>query len=116
MKKILIKKECSRSIEASMVNFDSTLRLNLLEILNYSRTRKNRKRYSLADILGQLQAVYQVSEDKPSAVQIADAVYHLVERNLIEETMVGEVEMYYINKEGRDLLQRIAEGDETAII
>lgn len=99
-----------------MGQFESTLRLNLLEILDYSRVRKNRKRYSLADILGQLYSVYQLADDKPSAEEIADAVQYLTERELIEETMVGEVEMYYILDDGRDLLQRIAEGDDTAII
>ena len=99
-----------------MGQFESSLRLNLLEIMNYSRTRKNRKRHSIADILGQLHSVYQVSEDKPSVLQIADAVQYLLERELIEETMVGEVEMYYISDDGRELLQQIAEGDDTAII
>lgn len=99
-----------------MGQFESTLRLNLLEILDYSKTRKNRKRYSLADILGQLHSIYQLSEEKPTAENIADTIAYLLERELIEETMVGEVEMYYINNDGRDLLKRIAEGDDTAII
>ncbi|MHA2501589.1 MAG: hypothetical protein ACXAE3_01770 [Candidatus Kariarchaeaceae archaeon] len=99
-----------------MASFESTLRLNMLEIVNYSKSRKNRKRYSLADILGQLHSVYQLSESKPSPLEIADAIEYLKDRGLIEETMVGDVEVYYINTNGRDLLQRISEGDDTAII
>ena len=88
----------------------------MLEIVNYSKSRRNRKRYSLADVLGQLHSVYQLSEKKPTPLEIADAIEYLKDRSLIEETMVGAIEMYYINENGRDLLQRISEGDDTAII
>jgi hypothetical protein len=99
-----------------MVEFEKTLRLNLLEIVNYSKIRKNRKRYSLADILNQINAIYQVSNKKPDIEQIADAMDYLLQRSLIEVTEVGEVDMFYISEKGRDLLQMIAEGDDTAII
>jgi hypothetical protein len=99
-----------------MASFESTLRLNMLEIVNYSKSRKNRKRYSLADVLGQLHSVYQLSDKKPSPLEIADALEYLKDRGLVEETILGSVEMYYINDQGRDLLQRISEGDDTAII
>ena len=99
-----------------MDNYQSTLRLNLLEILDYGKNRKNRKRYSLADILAQLHSIYLVAYQKPETIQIADAIQYLLERSLIENVQVGDVEMYYINDQGRDLLERIGEGDETAII
>jgi hypothetical protein len=99
-----------------MVEFEKTLRLNLLEIVNYSKIRKNRKRYSLVDILNQINAIYQVTDNKPETEQIADAIDYLLQRSLIEVTEVGEVDMFYISEKGRELLQMIAEGDDTAII
>ena len=96
--------------------FLKTLRLNILELMNYSKVRKNRKRLSDRDVLGQIHGIYQLAERKPTALEIGDSMVYLLNRNLIEESQMGEVPMYHMTEDGRELLKGIYEDDDTAII
>ncbi len=96
-------------------NFKSTLRLNLLEMLNYSRTIKNKKRYSDADLMVQLDNLYQFAEKKPDHKDLEQALIFLIKRSLIEDSKMGSIDVYSISERGRETLDRVADGDDTVI-
>ena len=96
--------------------FRKNLRLNMLELMNYSKTRKNKKRFSIADVCQQLESIYLVSSRKPKIDEINVAMKYLIDRSLIDNHPMGDVMVHTITDKGRELLKLIAEGDDTAII
>jgi predicted transcriptional regulator len=96
--------------------FMKTLRLNMLELMNYSKIRKNKKKFSVDDIFFQLHSIYQLSGRKPNPTEIIDALEYLERRSLIEASPLGDVDVHSITNKGRDLLRKLSEGDETAVI
>ena len=96
--------------------FMKNLRLNMLELMNYSKIRKNKKSFSVDDIFFQLHSIYQLSDQKPNPTEIIDALEYLERRSLIETNLLGDVDVQSITNKGRDLLRKLSEGDETAII
>ncbi|MHA2027878.1 MAG: hypothetical protein ACW99A_00185 [Candidatus Kariarchaeaceae archaeon] len=97
-------------------SFEKTLRLNILELLNYNKSRRLRKKLSDLDILGQLHSIYSVSERKPSGKEVGNSIIYLLDRNLIKELEMGDVSVYTMTRQGKELLQGIYDGDDTAII
>lgn len=96
-------------------DFSRTLRLNLLEMMNYSRTIKNIKRYSDADMMVQLESLYRFSHKKPSHEDLVGALIFLLKRNLLDVSQMGSIDMYSISERGRETLARVADGDDTVI-
>ncbi|MDH5645389.1 MAG: hypothetical protein OEZ01_05250, partial [Candidatus Heimdallarchaeota archaeon] len=98
------------------LNFTSTLRLNILEMTDYGKNRLNRKKYSIVDFYHQLENIYQFADQKPTKEDIENALQYLIDRSLLDKLEMGDVFVYAINEEGRELLQLLNEGDDTAII
>ena len=96
--------------------FSSTLRINILEMLTYSRVQKNKKRLSFADILNQISILYLVSKKKPTTEEVKEALDYHLKRSYCESNKVGKVEMYSITERGRDILARLEEDDDTVVI
>jgi hypothetical protein len=97
-------------------SFEKTLRLNILELLNYNKSRKLMKKLSDLDILGQLHTIYSVTGRKPSGKEVGEAIIYLLDRNLVKELEMGDVSVYAMTRQGRELLQGIYDGDDTAVI
>ncbi|OLS26479.1 MAG: hypothetical protein HeimC2_14960 [Candidatus Heimdallarchaeota archaeon LC_2] len=96
--------------------FIKTLRLNILELLNYQKSRKLMKKLSDMDVLGQIHVIYSVSETKPSGVEVGEALIYLLDRNFIKELPLGGITVFAITEEGKKLLRGIYDGEDTAII
>ena len=96
-------------------SFDQMLRLNLLEMMNYSRTFQNRKRYSDADLMIQVDQLYQFAKQKPTFEDLHVAITFLLKRSLIDDMKMGDLYVYTITENGRETLTRIADGDDTVI-
>ena len=96
--------------------FIKTLRLNILELLNYHKSRKLMKKLSDMDILGQINMIYSVSDTKPTGIQVGEALIYLLERKFVKELPLGGVTVYAITDDGKQLLRGIYDGDDTAII
>ena len=97
-------------------NFFSTLRINILEMLTYSKVQKNKKRLSFADILNQVKTLYLISKKKPTAEEAKEALDFHLKRSYISQTAIGKVDMYSITERGRDILSRLDEEDDTVVI
>ena len=95
---------------------EKSLRLNILEMLNYNRSRKLRKKMSDLDILGQLHSVYALSDKKPTGKQVGAALIYLLDRKLVDELELGDVSVYAMTSRGKELLQGIYDGVDTAVI
>ena len=96
--------------------FLRTLRINILELLKPKKTNKIRKKLSDLDILGQLNTIYSVSERKPTGLEVGEAIIFMLDRNIIEEHPLGDVQVYAMTDKGVELLEAIYDGDDTAII
>lgn len=97
-------------------SYQKTLRLNVLEMLNYNKSRKLRKKLSDLDILGQLHSIYSLSDIKPTGREVGEALIYLLDRKLIDELELGDVSVYAMTRQGKELLQGIYDGDDTAVI
>ncbi len=95
---------------------EKSLRLNILEMLNYNKSRKLRKKISDLDILGQLHSIYALSDKKPTGKQVGAALIYLLDRKLVNELELGDVSVYAMTRKGKELLQGIYDGDDTAVI
>ncbi|MHA2253110.1 MAG: hypothetical protein ACXAD7_22295 [Candidatus Kariarchaeaceae archaeon] len=96
--------------------FMKTLRLNMLELMNYSKIRRNKKRFSIVDVYNQVESIYVVSERKPEEEEIQVALNYLLGRSLIDKHPMGDVFVHSITDKGRELLGLIYDGDDTAVI
>ena len=96
--------------------FYSTLRINLLEMLNYSRVNKIKKRVSVADVLNQIDILYQLVDYKPSVNEVEEALLFHLKRSYISKSTMGDIEVYSITERGRDIIRRLDDGDETVVI
>lgn len=96
-------------------NFDQMLRLNLLEMMNYSKTIQNTKRYSDADLMVQLDNLYRFAPKKPEIEDLDKALKFLLTRSLLNSSRMGIIDVFSISESGRDTLSRIADGDDTVI-
>ena len=96
--------------------FYSTLRINLLEMLNYSRVNKIKKRVSIADVLNQIDILYQLVDYEPTVGEVEEALSFHLKRSYISKSMMGEIEVYSITERGRDIIRRLDDGDETVVI
>ena len=96
-------------------NFDQMLRLNLLEMMNYSKTIQNTKMYSDADLMVQLDSIYRLASKKPEIEDFNKALKFLLTRSLVKSSKMGSIEVYSISELGRETLRRVADGDDTVI-
>ncbi|MCY3413292.1 MAG: hypothetical protein INQ03_16760 [Candidatus Heimdallarchaeota archaeon] len=96
-------------------NFDQMLRLNILEMLNSSKTILNIKRYSDADLMVQLEGLYRFAAKKPDQNDLMKAIDFLLQRSLVESSKMGVINVFAITEIGRETLSRIADGDDTVI-
>ncbi len=97
-------------------NFQQSLRINILEFLYYPKNQKIKKTISFADIYSQLKTLYSLSPQKIDKDIVKEGLNFLLERSMCDVTMVGDVEMYYLTDKGRDVLKRLADGDETVVV
>lgn len=96
--------------------YNKTLRLNILEFLNYNKSSKLKKKLSDLDILGQIHMIYSVSGKIPSGKEVGESIIYLLDRDYIEELPLGDISVYAMTPRGKELLQGIYDGDDTAII
>ncbi|MCH8906631.1 MAG: hypothetical protein IH840_06040 [Candidatus Heimdallarchaeota archaeon] len=96
--------------------FIKTLRLNILELMTSSKIRKNKKKVSDVDILGQIHIIYTISQRKPTGVEVGEAIIYLLDRRLIEELPLGDVSVYAMTDEGKRVLTGIYDEDDTAFL
>lgn len=96
-------------------NFEQMLRLNLLEMMNYSKIIQNTKMYSDADLMVQLDGLYRFAPKKPKVDDLEKALKFLLARSLLISSKMGIIFVYSISELGRDTLSRIADGDDTVI-